>query len=212
MMPRLTIALAAGSVLAALGAGFALYGTGSTGGNSAGACAEAARKAPALASFARGEVAAMQISETPRPAPALAFKGPDGADLTLADLKGRTLLVNLWATWCAPCKAEMPALDRLQAEMGGPDFAVVAINLETRNLDKPPLWLRENGISNLAYYGDPAGRVLPALQKETGSVGLPTTLLIDARGCTIGVLKGPAEWAGADARRLIGAALGRAAS
>lgn len=210
MIPGIKIALAAGSVLAVLGAGLALYGTGSTGGNSAGSCAEAARNAPALASFARGEVAAMQVSEAPKPAPALAFKGPEGADLTLADLKGRTLLVNLWATWCAPCKAEMPALDRLQAEMGGSDFAVVAINVETRNLDKPPLWLKENGIANLAYYGDPAGRVLPALQRETGSVGLPTTLLVDARGCMVGVMKGPADWAGADAKRLIGAALGRA--
>ncbi|HEX8416092.1 MAG TPA: TlpA disulfide reductase family protein [Methylobacterium sp.] len=207
-MPR-KAALAAGAVAVALGAGLALYGSGSTGGNPGAPCAEAAGLAARVRLAAQGEVAAFQASETPKPASPLAFKGPDGADLTLADLKGRTLLLNLWATWCAPCKAEMPALDRLQAEMGGPDFAVVAINLETRNLDKPPLWLKENGIAHLAYYGDPGGRVLPALQRETGTVGLPTTMLIDARGCTLGILKGPAEWAGADAKRLIGAALGR---
>lgn len=212
MMPGLKASLVAGIALAAaLGAGLALYGTGSTGGNSgaSAACAESAETIRRVAPFARGEVAALQVSEIPRAATALSFKGPDGADLTLADLKGRTLLVNLWATWCAPCKAEMPALDRLQALFGGGDFSVVAINLETRNLDKPPLWLKENGIGNLAYYGDPAGRVLPALQRETGTIGLPTTILIDVRGCTLGVMKGPADWASEDAKRLIGAALGR---
>jgi thiol-disulfide isomerase/thioredoxin len=209
MRPARTARRAAGAVLvAALGAGLAVYGTGRTGGNS-GPCAGAAEAVARLGPQARGAVAALQALETPRPAPALAFKGPDGADITLAALDGRLRLVNLWATWCGPCKAEMPALDRLQAELGGPDFAVVAINVETRNLDKPPQWLRDNGIAHLAYYADPGGRVLPAIQKDTGSQGLPTTLLVDARGCTLGVMKGPADWSGPDARRLLAAALGR---
>ncbi|MGQ8714558.1 TlpA disulfide reductase family protein, partial [Klebsiella pneumoniae] len=78
----------------------------------------------------------------PKPTPALAFTGPDGKPRTLDDLKGRTVLLNLWATWCAPCKAEMPALDRLQGALGGPDFEVVALNVDTRNPDRPPAWLR----------------------------------------------------------------------
>ena len=118
------------------------------------------------------------------------------------------MLLNLWATWCAPCKAEMPALDRLQAALGGDRFEVVAINVETRNLDRPPAWLKAAGIVALKPYGDPDGRVLPVLQQETGSPGLPTTLLIDGHGCQIGVMKGPADWASEDGRRLIGAALG----
>ncbi len=162
-----------------------------------------------LAPLARGEVAALEILKAPRPAPVLTFKGPDGQDTGLSGMKGRTLLVNLWATWCAPCKAEMPALDRLQASFDPKEFQVVAINVDTRNLDRPPLWLKENAIHALAYYADPAGRVLPALQKETGSTGLPTTLLVDSDGCTLGVMKGPAEWSSEDARRLVGAALGR---
>ncbi|MCJ2082725.1 thiol:disulfide interchange protein TlpA [Methylobacterium sp. J-090] len=207
-MPGTKAMLAGGAVLAAaLGVGLAVYGTGPTGGNT-GPCAGSAVTITRLAPFARGEVAALQAAETPRPAPDLTFKGPDGADTTLSALKGRLLLVNLWATWCGPCKAEMPALDRLQAEMGGPDFAVVAINVDTRNLDKPPQWLRDNGIAHLANYADPGGRVLPAIQKDTGSQGLPTTMLVDAKGCTLGVMKGPAEWSSPDAKRLVGAALG----
>jgi len=209
MMPVRTARLAAGAALVtALGAGLAVYGTGRTGGNS-GPCAGAPQAIARLAPHARGAVAALQALETPRPAPALTFKGPDGADTTLAALDGRLRLVNLWATWCGPCKAEMPALDRLQAEMGGRDFTVVAINVETRNLDKPPQWLRDNAITHLAYYADPGGRVLPAVQKDTGSQGLPTTMLVDAKGCTLGVMKGPADWSGPDARRLLEAALGR---
>jgi thiol-disulfide isomerase/thioredoxin len=206
-MPVTVTRLAIGAgLVTALAAGLALYGTGRDGASPCGPSTAALQR---VAAASRGEVAAMQAPETPRPAPDVAFKGPDGAEMRLADLRGKLLLVNLWATWCAPCKAEMPALDRLQAALGGPDFAVVAINLDTRNVDKPPVWMRENGIAQLAYYADPGGRVLPAVQRDTGSTGLPTTLLIDGAGCTIGVMKGPAEWSGADARRLIQAVLGR---
>ncbi len=209
-MPVNLVRLAIGAgLVTALAAGLALYGTGSTGGNGAAPCAASAPALARVASASRGDVAAMQAPERPRPAPEIAFKGPDGSETRLADLRGKLLLVNLWATWCAPCKAEMPALDRLQGALGGPDFAVVAINLDTRNIDKPPLWLTENGIARLAYYADPGGRVLPAIQRDTGSTGLPTTLLVDGAGCTIGVMKGPAEWSSPDARKLILAALGR---
>ncbi|CAO4134511.1 thiol:disulfide interchange protein TlpA [Methylorubrum extorquens] len=204
--------LAAGGALAAVFVGgLALYGTGSNLGNLAasGPCAEAAPVAARLAPLARGDVAAFDASAPPKPAPSVAFKGPDGASTDLASLRGKLLLVNLWATWCAPCKAEMPALDRLQAELGGDSFQVVAINVETRNLDKPPAWFKANGIAQLTYYGDPEGKVLPVIQSAVGSTGLPTTMLIDAKGCTLGVMKGPAEWSSEDGKRLIRAALAK---
>lgn len=206
--PLLLGAIAAG--LAAL-AGLALYGTALTRNGAAPAdpaCAGAAERAARMAPLAKGEVAAFQVDPAPSAAPPIAFRGPDGQPLTLADLKGRTLLVNLWATWCAPCRLEMPALDRLQRSLGGADFAVVAISLDTRNADKPRSWLQENGIRALAYYADPDGRVLPALRSRDVT-GLPTSLLVDPAGCQIGVLKGPAEWASEDALRLVRAALGR---
>jgi hypothetical protein len=103
----------------------------------------------------------------------------------------------------------MPALDRVQSTFGGPEFEIVAINLDTRNVDKPRAWLADNGVRNLAYYADPDGRVLPALQKTTGVVGLPTSFLVDPAGCQVAVLKGPADWASEDAARLLRAALGR---
>lgn len=105
----------------------------------------------------------------------------------------------------------MPALDRLQAELGGDRFQVVAINVETRNLDKPPAWFKTNGITGLTYFGDPEGRVLPALQSAAGSTGLPTTALIDAKGCMLGVMNGPAEWSSEEGKKLIRAALGEGA-
>lgn len=212
MMPSRKTALAAGAALLALGAGLALYGSALLPGNNRGAGGPCVGAGPGLARIdaaSRGQVAGLQALPQAKPAPEIRFKGPDGGEIGLSDLRGRVLLVNLWATWCAPCKAEMPALDRLQAALGGPDFSVVAINVDTRNLDKPADWLKQAGIRDLAFYADPGGRVLPAIQRDTGSAGLPTTMLIDAHGCTLGVMKGAAEWSGPDGLALIRAALGR---
>ncbi len=191
--------------MTALVLGAAVYAAAPWGNRTCRAAAQAGQRA---APFARGEVAAFLVDATPSPAPEVRFTGPDGQPLALADLKGRTVLVNLWATWCAPCKAEMPALDRLQAKLGGPDFAVVAVNLDTRNPERAHRWLTENGIANLAYYADAAGRVLPALQKRGPIEGLPTTLVLDKAGCEVGVMKGPADWASEDAVKLIRAVIG----
>ncbi|HEX2556210.1 MAG TPA: TlpA disulfide reductase family protein [Microvirga sp.] len=194
----------------ALGAaGAAWYGSTQAGSRAPAECRAAEAASGRVAPLARGEVAAVSASAAPKPVPALAFTGPEGQPMQLADLKGRTVLVNLWATWCVPCRQEMPALDKLQAELGGPDFEVVAINVDTRNPDKPKAWLQENGIRRLAYYADPGGKLLQVLQRSGHVVGLPTTLLVDPAGCEIAVLKGPAEWASPDALALVRAALGR---
>lgn len=174
-----------------------------------GECRASAALAEHLKPLAKGELAALAISGAPRPSPAIGFAGLDGQPRSLTDFTGKTVLVNLWATWCVPCREEMPALDKVQAELGGKDFEVVAINVDTRNPDKAKAWLRDNGITNLAYYADPSGKVLQTLQKSGHVVGLPTTVLIDPAGCEIGVLKGPAEWHAPDAIALLKAALGR---
>jgi thiol-disulfide isomerase/thioredoxin len=188
----------------------AVYGIEGFAGNPANpACVNARGLASKLEPLMRGEVAAMQIVRDPQPAPDLAFQDRDGKTVRLADFRGRTVLLNLWATWCLPCKQEMPALDELQAKLGGPDFQVVAVNIDTRNLDRPAAWLREANIQHLAYYADPAAKVFQDLKAVGKASGMPTTLLIDPAGCELANLAGPAEWASPEALKLIGAALGR---
>ena len=134
---------------------------------------------------------------------------PPGAPKSLADWHGRTVLLNLWATWCVPCRKEMPALDALQDKLGGPDFEVVAVNIDTRDPDKPKTWLHDAGIGHLAYYADPNAKVFQDLKAVGKAIGMPTTLLVDPNGCEIASLAGPAEWASEDAVKLVSAALGR---
>lgn len=191
-----------------LGLGLAgLYGTGWLPGNR-GDCAPAAAALARLGPLAKGEVAAFQVASSPQPAPVLAFDDPQGRRTTLADFRGRTVLLNLWATWCEPCRREMPALDRLQGELGGPKFEVVAVNIDTRNVDKPKAWLAEAGVTRLAYYSDREAKVFQDLRRAGQAEGMPTTLLIDARGCRLGTMAGPAEWSSPDGLALVRAALG----
>jgi thiol-disulfide isomerase/thioredoxin len=189
----------------------AVYGIGAMQRNPLDAsCRPAAELAKRLAPLARGEVAAVGIASDPKRLPDLAFTGADGKPRTLADFRGKTVLLNLWATWCVPCRKEMPALDALQAKLGGDAFDVVAINIDTRNLDKPKAWLQEVGVNKLGYYADASAKVFQDLKAIGKAFGMPTTLLIDRNGCELGTLAGPAEWASEDAVKLIEAALGGA--
>ncbi len=174
------------------------------------ACRPAVELAKRIAPLARGEVAALAVAETPLRVPDVAFRDAGGAQRHLADWRGRTVLFNLWATWCVPCRKEMPALDALEAKLGGPAFEVVTVNIDTRDPDKPRTWLKEVGIGRLAYYADPSAKVFQDLKVAGRAAGMPTTLLVDPSGCEIGTLAGPAEWASEDAVKLISAALGRA--
>lgn len=172
-----------------------------------GACASSVARAKALEPFAKGDLAALKLTATPKLLPNLAFQDAAGRPVTLADFKGRLLLVNLWATWCVPCRKEMPELDHLEGALGGPDFQVVAINLDTRDPDKPAAFLREIGVSHLANFADPKGQAFPALRAVGRGFGLPTTLLVDGQGCELGFLAGPAAWGGAEAQALVKAAI-----
>jgi thiol-disulfide isomerase/thioredoxin len=139
--------------------------------------------------------------------PDLAFQDAAGKPLSLAHWRGRTVLLNLWATWCVPCRQEMPALDALQQRLGSPGFEVVAVNIDTRDPDKPKAWLKELGIEKLAYYADPTAKTFQDLKEIGRAFGMPTTLLVDKQGCEIGTIAGPAEWASDDAVKLIQAAI-----
>ena len=203
--------VAAVVLLAAAGALVgAVYGIGSAIRNpDAAACRPAVELARRIAPLARGEVAAVAVAGKPLRLPDLPFNDADGRSRALADWRGRSVLFNLWATWCIPCRQEMPALDALQAKLGGPDFEVVAVNIDTRDPDKPRSWLREVGVTRLAYYADPSAKVFQDLKIAGKAIGMPTTLLVDPSGCEIGTISGPAEWASEDGVRLVSAALGR---
>ena len=173
------------------------------------ACRPSMELARKVAPFARGEVAAVNIAKSPLKIPDLAFQDASGKPLSLANWRGRTVLLNLWATWCVPCRTEMPALNALQARLGSPSFEVVAVNIDTRDPDKPKAFLKELGIEKLAYYADPEAKTFQDLKAIGRAFGMPTTLLVDPKGCEIGTIAGPAEWASDDAVKLIQAALGK---
>jgi thiol-disulfide isomerase/thioredoxin len=205
-------ALIAAGILGGFAVGFAgVYGIGALSRNASGdpACRPAVALAQKVDPLTRGEVAAVNVAKAPLKVPDLKFVGADGKPLSLADWQGKTVLLNLWATWCVPCRQEMPTLDALEQKLGGPDFQVVAVNIDTRDAEKPKAFLKEVGATHLAYYADSSAKTFQDLKSIGRAFGMPTTLLIDPHGCEIGTIAGPADWASDDAVKLIQAALGK---
>jgi thiol-disulfide isomerase/thioredoxin len=200
----LIVGTAAAALLAGLAGVYGIGGLQRNAGADAG-CKAAVDIGKRIAPLARGEVAALTVAEKPFRVPELSFQGGDGRQYQLKDWRGRFVLLNLWATWCVPCRKEMPALDALESKLGGQDFQV-AVNIDTRDLDKPKAWLKEVGINRLAYFADPQAKVFQDLKVAGRAFGMPTTLLIDPEGCEIANLAGPAEWASDDALKLVEAA------
>jgi thiol-disulfide isomerase/thioredoxin len=185
-----------------------VYGIGRLRGNAGdAACRPAVQTAARLAPLVHGEVAALSVAQTGFLVPDLAFKDAAGRDRTLKDWRGRTVLLNLWATWCVPCRKEMPALDALEGKLGGQNFEVVAVNIDTRDPQKPLAFLKDVGIKRLAYFSDPSAHVFEDLKTAGKAFGMPTTLLVDRSGCEIGNMAGPAEWASDDGVKLVSAAI-----
>jgi len=215
--PRLILAALVAGVLAGA---VAVYVSESGSGNNAPAhvaagdgkddavCAAKSDRAKKVAAAATGQVAALLPADPPQSLKSLAFNDPDGKPMTLADHAGKTLLLNLWATWCAPCRAEMPALDALQKEKGSDAFQVVAVNVDTGDDAKPKKFLGDIGIETLGYYRDSTMGLFNDVKKRGLALGLPVTMLIDGDGCLIAHMNGPAEWSSPDAKRLVEAALG----
>lgn len=172
----------------------------------------AASTAPPVAGvtreLAKGAMAAFLVRPERKPAADAPFQDGEGKPLKLSDWKGRVVLVNLWATWCAPCRKEMPDLAELQKELGSGDFEVVAISVDRKGAEASSAFLKDTGADNLKLYIEPTTAILNALQ----AVGLPATVLIDRKGNEIGRLLGPADWASPEAVELIKAALAEPAS
>ena len=162
-------AIAAVVGLAALTAGWGMYR------------ASAAKKSPDLTSFSPHPV--------PRDAGALRFSDGNGAPKSLADFRGRVVLLNVWATWCPPCREEMPTLDRLQASLGGPDFEVLIVSIDAEGLPVVRTFFKQIGIEHLHPYIDSLHEV-----RTLGATGVPLTLLIDREGREVARKLGPATW------------------
>lgn len=189
-----------GATAVALAGLAAIYGQYGPAGNANPAASGAhAAMLSALKDLNTGEMAAFVPKPTPVTPKPFTFSDGAGKPRTLADWQGKIVLLNLWATWCVPCRVEMPALDALQKELGGADFEVVALNTDFGDLAKAKAFYDEIKITSLALYQDPGARNLSALSV----LGLPTTILIGRDGTEIGRLVGPAEWGSEDAKRLV---------
>jgi len=159
---------------------------------------------PGTNQLSKGHMAAFVFKKAPEPLPEFTFMDGSGAERTLKDWQGRVVLLNLWATWCAPCRKEMPALERLQQALGSDKFQVLALSVDRGGAEASKKFFDQISVEALDLFVDPTGRATSQLK----AVGLPTTLLIDAQGREIGRLTGPAEWDSEDAKRLIQAVLG----
>jgi thiol-disulfide isomerase/thioredoxin len=158
----------------------------------------ALRLAAVLAPLAFGPAGAADApiaTTAPQPLPPLAFQTLDGQEATLADFAGKVVVLNLWATWCAPCREEMPGLDRLQARFAGEDVVVLALSVDRAGPERVKRFLDEVGVQHLHVYRDPKAAATRALKVP----GLPATLLVDRRGQEVGRVLGIAEWDGAAA-------------
>ena len=168
-----------------------------------GACAKSLDTARAIDPLIHGEVAALQVATQPNALGAVAFDDAEGMKTTVASFKGKTILLNLWATWCVPCRAEMPSLDKLQASLGSKEFSVVPVNIDTTRLDKPKAFLNEIGAKTLPFYSDKTADIIQMLKQNQKIIGLPTSILIGGDGCEIATMAGPAAWDSPEAKALI---------
>ncbi len=148
-------------------------------------------------------MAAFVKKATPAPLPDITFQDTSGKDVTLSSFKGKTVLLNLWATWCQPCREEMPALNRLQQTLGSDKFEVVVLSLDRQGLDASRKFLDEVKAHDVKLYTDVTTKQGLALKL----VGMPTTILINKDGLEVGRLAGPAKWDSEEAKKLIEAAM-----
>jgi thiol-disulfide isomerase/thioredoxin len=133
---------------------------------------------------------ALSVFEQPRPVPDIRFQDDQGHDLSLTNFRGRVVLLNIWATWCVPCRKEMPTLDRLQSRLGGKDFQVIALSIDRKGIEAVKDFYREVGVEKLAIYLDPSAKG----SHDLAIPGVPTTLLINRDGSEVARKLGEAQW------------------
>jgi thiol-disulfide isomerase/thioredoxin len=206
VLPRLVLTLG----LAILGVGISVWVFLSNGAPQAGECPVQTDAGAALDAAATGELAALMGTGEGRGYRSLTFKDETGGDISIAAFSGKRLLVNFWASWCVPCREEMPALDALAGKYNSENFEVVTINLDMGEdgLDKARQFMAEGGFSHLPLYADNSFAAFERLRTAGVAMGLPATLLLDETGCELAVLQGPAEWDHADGEAVVEALIG----
>lgn len=157
----------------------------------------------ALEALRDGDMVRLRFLKEPAVVPDVAFIDAAGAEHRLSDWRGKYVLVNFWATWCAPCRAEMPSLDRLEAGLGGDGFAVVTIATGRNPLPAIEKFFAEKDITHLPVLRDPKQE----LARDMGVMGLPISLILDPEGREIARLIGDAQWDSPEARRIFDALL-----
>ena len=156
-----------------------------------------------LKQHARGKLAAFFIYKKPKAVPEFTYVDEQGKDHSLNELRGKVVLLNLWATWCGPCRHEMPWLDALKDKYKDQPFEMLTISIDRGGLKKPRRFFDKIKVKHLTLYGDPSGRLAAKLR----AFGMPTTLLIGRNGMELGRIAGPAEWVSDDAYAFIEAAI-----
>lgn len=157
---------------------------------------------PSLQRFAKGGLKKLQVLETPPPQPQMTFKTADGADISLKDFRGQTVLLNVWATWCVPCVAEIPSLNMLQAQKGGTDFVVVTISMD-RHIDDAKAFFDKANINALTLYHDPTY----SISAKVGVQGIPISIFYSPSGKEIARIPGDVNWQSSETNALLAAVL-----
>jgi thiol-disulfide isomerase/thioredoxin len=152
-----------------------------------------------LGSLLEGDMRKLTLHTAPEATSDVVFLSADGEELTLADNQGKTILVNFWATWCAPCRKEMPQLAALQTQLGGDTFEAVTIATGRNPVPAMKAFFAEIGVDNLPLNTD----ARQALARSMGVLGLPVTVIIGPDGLEIGRLQGDADWASESAVALL---------
>ena len=204
--PRLTPIrlVSAALVIAALAIAITFW-VGNATGPRASDCLPQPEAASKVDAAATGQLAALNGTGTGRGYADLGFLDKNGRAVKISDFAGKFLLVNFWASWCIPCRAEMPALAALAKQANGPDFMVLPINLDigAGGLDKARAFLASDKIEGVPLYADPSLKALDRLKDNAVALGLPASLLLDRHACELAVLQGPAKWDSPDGQKVI---------
>ena len=184
---------------AAISLGALLYGAIALGANPVAAADLSAEDLTTLKEMRSGDMSKLVFHKAARDRVAESFRDQYGNEITLADYEGKVVVLNFWATWCPPCRAEMPSIDRLAGEVAGDDIAVLALSTDRHDVQKVVDFFSDTGVENLKVLQDRRG----AVAREAGVLGLPVTVILDREGRELARMQGDAEWDSASAKRIV---------